>query len=84
MEFKPLEKSENLPIGHTSVFCHMIFGMNIYDFFRKACIVSGDHMMETPATATHTIIFSCETFRLALVVAALNDLEVKCGYFMNA
>ena len=53
------------------------------DFCRKYRLVSGGHMKETPATITCASVVSCQTFRLALVIAALNDLEVKCEDVMN-
>ena len=42
------------------------------------------HMTETPKTLTYTSVVSRETVRIALMVAALNDLEVKTSDVQNA
>ena len=54
------------------------------DFRRKARYVVGGHMTETPATMTYASIVSRETVRIALTIAALNDLEVKANDIQNA
>ena len=41
-------------------------------------------MTETPDTMTYASVFSYETVCLALVIAVLNGIEVKCGDVMNA
>ena len=41
-------------------------------------------MTGAPATITYASVVSRETVRLALTVAALNDLEVKVGDVLNA
>ena len=40
-------------------------------------------MTEAPPTITYASIVSQETVRLALTIAALNDLEVKVGDVLN-
>ena len=62
----------------------MIFDINIEDFRRKARLVAGGNMTETPKCQTYSIVVSSETVRIALTIAALNDLEVKAGDIMNA
>ena len=37
-----------------------------------------------PAIITYASVVSCETVRIALLMAALNDLEVKVGDVLNA
>jgi hypothetical protein len=54
------------------------------DFRRKARLVTGGHRTEAPATLTYASVVSRETVRLALTIAALNDLEVKVGDVLNA
>ena len=54
------------------------------DFFQKAWLVAGGHMTETPAAMTYAGIVSNETDSFALVIAALNDLDVKWGDVLNA
>ena len=54
------------------------------DFRRKARIVAGGHMTKTPKCITYSSVVGQETVRIALTIAALNDLEVKAGDVMNA
>ena len=41
-------------------------------------------MTQEPATITYASIVSRETVRMALMIAALNDFEVKSGDILNA
>jgi hypothetical protein len=42
-------------------------------------------MTKAPATITYaSVVVSCETVRIALLMAALNDLNVKVGDVLNA
>jgi hypothetical protein len=54
------------------------------DFQRKARLVAGGHMTKAPATITCAIVVSRETIRIALLMDALNDLNVKVGDILNA
>ena len=72
------------PVGYQYVKCHMIFDVKMEDFRRKARLVAGGHMTEAPPTMTYASVVSRETVRIALTLAALNDLEVKCGDVLNA
>ena len=40
-------------------------------------------MTDTPAAITYSSVVSRESVRLALMISALNALEVKCGDVMN-
>ena len=62
----------------------MIFDIKIEDFRRKARLVAGGHMTETPKCQTYSSLVSRETVIIALTIAALNGLEVKAGDIMNA
>ena len=62
----------------------MIFDVKMKDFPLKARLVAGGHMMETPDTMTYARVVSRETVCLALVIDALNYLEIKYGDVMNA
>jgi hypothetical protein len=62
----------------------MIFDIKMEDFRRKARLVAGGHRTAAPATITYASVVSRETVRLALTIAALNDLEVKVGDVLNA
>ena len=72
------------PVGYQPVRCHIIFDIKLESFKRKARLVAGGHMTETPKTLTYASVVSRESVRIALTLAALNDLEVKAGDIMNA
>ena len=82
--FQILDENEEVPIGYKFIRCHMIFDVKMEDFRRKSRLVAGVHMTDTPASITYASVVSRETVRLALMIFALNDLEVKCGDVMNA
>jgi hypothetical protein len=55
------------------------------NFQRKARLVAGGHMTEvSSATMTYASVVSRESVRIALTLAALNDLEVKTADIENA
>jgi hypothetical protein len=54
------------------------------DFRRKARLVAGGHMTDTPTTNTYASVVSRESVRIALTLAAFNDLEVKTADIENA
>jgi hypothetical protein len=62
----------------------MIFDIKMDDFRCKARLVAGGHMTKAPATITYASVVSRETVRIALLMAALNDLNVKVGDVLNA
>lgn len=64
------------PPDHQFMRCHMIFDVKMEDFRRKARLVAGGHMTKAPATITYASVVSRETVRLALLLAALNDVDI--------
>eukprot|EP00804_Cyclotella_cryptica_P002923 CCRYP_013282-RB/>CCRYP_013282-RB protein AED:0.39 eAED:0.39 QI:0/-1/0/1/-1/1/1/0/114 len=62
----------------------MIFDIKMEDFRRKARLVAGGHVTDVPPTITYSSVVGWETVRIALTLAALNDLEVKVADIMNA
>ena len=82
--FKVLPDGKSLPVAHQLVQCHMVFDVKMEDFRCKARLVAGSHMTEAPATIMYASIVSTETVRISLMIAALNDLEVKSGDILNA
>ena len=62
----------------------MVFSIKMEDFSRKACLVAGGHMFEAPKDLTSASVVSIESIRIALTLAALNDLEVKTSDIQNA
>ena len=51
---------------------------------RKVRLVAGGHMTTAPAAVTYASVVLRETVRIALTLAAFNDLAVKCGDVLNA
>jgi hypothetical protein len=82
--FKILLDGQSGPIGYQKIPCHMIFNIKMEDFRRKTRLVAGEHMTKAPATITYASMVSRETVRIALLMAALNDLNVKVGDVLNA
>ena len=68
--FKTLDEDERPPIGFQYMKCHMVFSIS-----RKACLVAGAHMVEAPKSLTYASVVSRELVRIAMTLAALNDLE---------
>ena len=64
--------------------CHLVFDVKLDGFKRKARLVAGGHMTDTPAVMTYASVVSHETVRIALTITALNDLEVKASDIQNA
>jgi hypothetical protein len=82
--FKVLKEGEDIPPAYQKINCHMVYDIKMEDFRRKARFVAGGHMTETPASNTYASVVSRESVRIALTLAALNDLEVKTANIQNA
>ena len=63
----------------------MIFDIKMGENFRrKARIVAGGHTTETPAALTYASVVSRDSVKIALTVAALNDLKILACDIQNA
>ena len=64
----------------------MVFDIKIEDLRWKARLVAGGHKTKKLATVMYTTVVIKETVRITLMImiAALNDLEVKLGNILNA
>ena len=82
--FDIIQDGDRAPIGHKQINCHLIYDVKMDDFRRKARLVASGHMTETPKCMTYSSVVGRETVRIALTVAALNNLQVKVGHVMNA
>ena len=68
---------EDLPPGYQEVSCHILFDANMGDNFRrKSRMVEVGHKTTTPPSLDYLSVVSWEIVRIALTVAALNDLKV--------
>jgi hypothetical protein len=81
--FKILNGEESVPPTYQEIRCHMIFDVKMEDFRRKARFVAGGHTTDTPHTMTYASVVSRESVRIALTLAALNDLDVKMADIEN-
>ena len=72
------------PPGYQKIRFHMIFDIKMEDFRRKEVLAEGGHVTEPTATTTYASVASMETVRIALTVAALNDLQVRKVEIQNA
>ena len=77
--FEVLPDRKPVPIGSQFVQCHVVFDNKMDDFRCKARLVAVGSIPKAPATITYASIVSTDTVRIAFMVAALNDLEVKLG-----
>ena len=76
---------EQLPCGFQEIKCHMIFDIQIGEYFRrKARLVVGGHTTDVPATLTYSSVISHDSVQIALTIAALNELEVMACDIQNA
>jgi hypothetical protein len=58
---------------------HLVFAIKMEDFRRKSRYVVSVHTVDAPAILTYASAVSSETVRIAMTLAALNDLEVKAS-----
>ena len=84
--FETWDKSQDdIPIGYQEVKCHLIFDVKMGENFRrKARFVAGGHTTDVPSTLTYASVVSRDSVRIALTIAALNDLKVLACDIQNA
>jgi hypothetical protein len=64
-------------IGYQGIACHLIFDVKLGENFRrKARLVAGGHQTVTPTTLTYSSVVARDSVRIALTIAALNDLDI--------
>jgi hypothetical protein len=74
-----------IPPGYQEIRCHMIFDIKMGENFRrKARMVADGHRTKTPAALTYSSVVSRDSVRIALTIAALNDLSVLACNIQNA
>jgi hypothetical protein len=83
--FKALDNNELAPPTFQEMRCHMLYDVKMENFQLEAHLVAGVHMTKvSSATMTYASVVSRELVRIALTLAALNDLEVKTADIDNA
>ncbi|MGH7954509.1 MAG: reverse transcriptase domain-containing protein, partial [Gloeomargaritales cyanobacterium] len=81
--FDVLEKGAKPPPGYKRIPLRMVFTVKM-DFTRKVRLVAGGHRTDPPKTITYASVVSRESVRIALLLAALYDVEVKVADIGNA
>jgi len=81
--FKILENGEIVPVGYTKINCHIIFDIKP-NFTRKARLVAGGHMTDSPASITYASVVGRDSVRIAFLLAALNGLDIMVANIGNA
>ena len=83
--FEILGEGERAPRGYSFIDCHMIFDVKMDGAFtRKARYVANGNMIDAPPSMTYASVVSRDSVRIALTLAALNDLDVQCADVQNA
>jgi hypothetical protein len=82
--FQILNGDKSVPPTYQEIRCHMIFDVNMEDSRRKARFVAGGHATDTPHGMTYASVVLQEFSRIALTLAALNDLDVNMADIENA
>lgn len=83
--FEEWKGEADLPPGYQQIKCHIIFDVKMGENFRrKARMVAGGHVTETPSALTYSSVVSRDSVRIALTIAALNDLKVLACDIQNA
>ena len=84
--FEVFEGSENdIPHGYQKINCHLIFDIKMGENFRrKARMVAGGHVTNVPHNITYSSVVSRDSVRIALTIAALNNLKVLGCDIQNA
>jgi hypothetical protein len=82
--FQILNDAEAIHPTYQEIRCHMIFDVKMEDFRRKVRFFAGGHTTDTPHAMMYASVVSRESVRIALTLAALNDLNVKMADIENA
>ena len=71
------KRKVDIPIGYQQIKCHMTFDVKLGDNFRrKVGLVGGGHTTTTQASITYSSVVSRDSDRIALIISALNDLDI--------
>ena len=83
--FEVWEKdTSELPPGHQKITGHVMFDVKMGENFRrKARFVADGHKTKTPAAMCYSSVVSRDSVRIALTIAALNDLDIMACDVQN-
>ena len=75
----------DVPKGYQKIDCHIIFDVKLSENFQyKARFFSGGHTTKTPALLTYYSVVFRDYLRIALLLAAINGMEVKSCNIENS
>ena len=69
--------------GYKRIPGHVVWDVKM-DFTRKARYVAGGHRTDPPKALTYSSVVSRESVRIAMLVAGLNDLDIRLADIGNA
>jgi hypothetical protein len=72
-------------VGFEEITGHLVFDVKLSEGFRrKARFCADGHKTKAPASVTYSSVVSRDSVRIMLLIAALNDLELKAADIQNA
>ena len=83
IEIQTIPEGKKPSNGFQYVKYHMVFDIEMEDFWRKACLVMGGHMTHTPDTITYSSVYTREIVHSVLTITVLHGLEVKAAEILN-
>ena len=75
--FDILKDGDRAPIVHKQINYHLIFDVKMEDFRRKARLVAGGYMTETPKCMTYSSVVGREKVLIAITIAALMTYRLR-------
>jgi hypothetical protein len=71
--------------GFVKITGHLVFDVKLGENFRrKARFCADGHKLATPASITYSSVVSRDSVRILLMIAALNELELRAADIQNA
>ena len=74
---------DNIPVGYQKVGTHLVWNVKFCSLQRKARLVAQGNKTEDPNIQTYASVVSRDTVRIALTIAALNDLDAMQADIRN-
>ena len=72
-------------IGYQEITTHFVFDIKMGEnFCREARLVADGHKTKPPASITYSLVVSRDSVRICLLIAVLNDLDLKSADIENA
>jgi hypothetical protein len=83
--FEEFDGDPSTLVGYTQITGHLVFDVKLSENFRpKARYCADCHKTGAPASVTYSTVVSCDSVRILLLIAALNELDVLGADVQNA